>query len=326
MELTVRRAESWDEFKEAWIQAMQFLPWYHEPNPADYLHETEIKELQNEFENIDHYFLLAIADDGSAKGVLEFKCFDSYAANGVVMPGVPIKYRNSEAAHALLEYQKVALIERNISRIVATLKYRDTESASWHHDILKQNDFKINRPESVQMIARIDNLEKPSSNPEEFQIKHRDEFTLDDFSQFAIRSYASTPEDLSIHGWDSSVTNPDVVKVIHKRTMDGVFGNSPSKWWKVAIIDEKPAGYIIGFHIPPRSRGIIGNLGVFPEFRKRGIAAFLIHSLFQEFKDQKLAYAMVGTPSNNTPAIRAYTKAGFRIANYLTQYLREISI
>ncbi|MFW9851290.1 MAG: GNAT family N-acetyltransferase [Candidatus Thorarchaeota archaeon] len=326
MTLSVREANSWDEFKEPWIKSMRHLPWYNKPNQADYIPEIELKELESEFDDEDHYFLLAVEDDESIKGVLEFKCYDTYAANGIVMPGVPLENRNSDAARLLFEHQQKILRERNIPRVVATLKYRDIQYAKWYLETLESEDFIVNRPESVQMIAEMSKFDGILSPLDKIHIKFRNDFNLDEFTEFTIKSYASTPEDLSIHGWDRAVTEPDTIRIIHKRTMDGVFGHSPSNWWKVAILDENPVGYIIGFHIPPRSRGVIGNLGVFPEYRKRGIAVFLIQSMFQEFKDYGLQYVMVGTPSNNTPAIRAYTKAGFQKANYLTQYLREIQL
>jgi ribosomal protein S18 acetylase RimI-like enzyme len=326
MTVTIHRAERWEEFEEILIKSMQEMPWFSYPNPADYLIREELEELHADFENVDHYFLQGKTDDGTSMGALEFTCYQSHASNGIMMPGVPEKYRDSGVGAALLNHQEEILRERKISHLVATLKFRTLESVQWHIDLLRQHGFKEHRPEGIQMIATLDAVEN-SSDDTEIQFRNRDNYTLEDFTQFAIRAYASTPEDLAIHGWDRSVTDPEVIRQVHTRTFEGGHGYSPSQWWKVATLEGVPAGYIIGFDFDPtsnRKRGVIGNMGVFPEFRRKGIALSLIRTLFQEFKNAGLEYAMVGTPHNNIPAILAYEKAGFREANRLRRFLKEL--
>ena len=56
------------------------------------------------------------------------------------------------------------------------------------------------------------------------------------------------------------------------------------------------------------ARGIIAQLGVFPEFRRRGIGMVLIDELFRVFKQHGCAYSFVGTPKANDPALELYCK------------------
>ncbi|TFG25942.1 GNAT family N-acetyltransferase, partial [Candidatus Thorarchaeota archaeon] len=103
--------------------------------------------------------------------------------------------------------------------------------------------------------------------------------------------------------------------------LGGRFGRSPHEFWKVALIDDMPAGFIGGFikegkHLPVT--GVLGPLGVFPEFRRLGVGVFLVSELFKSMKNHGCEYAAVGTPSNNRNAIAMYQKAGYKLNCHLS--------
>ncbi len=326
MNYKISHAESWDEFGLIWDSSLGQFSWFTDPNPADYNANIEREELINEFNDENHIYLIAKDEDGNGLGILEFTCRNNHARNGIMMPGVPDPFKYTNIGDALLEYQEYYLKNRGITTLTSSIKYASKQNVEWHFDTLQRNGFKMSAPEGYQMVVNLQYLTalRVTNN---YEILTRKDFQLEDFIDFAIRSYASTPEDLQIHGWDEAVTNPEHIRAIHQRTIDGGFGLSPPEWWRVITKDDQPLGYILGFEINPDLEhrvGIIGNLGVFPEHRRKGLAGYLIHSLFNEFLKAGIEYARVGTPTINTRAIGAYVKSGFKEANRIQFFTKEL--
>ena len=326
MKYNISHADFWEEFEEVWIAALKSQRWYNSPNIVDYNPYSEREELKDDFENDDHIYLIARDEDGVGVGVLEFKCYPNYAKNGVMMPGVKDSCKQFNIGDALLQFQEFYLKNRNIEPIISSIKYTSREEVEWYFDTLTRNGFKMNEPEGFQMYVNLESIES-FEGTDQYRMLTRNNFAPEDFVEFAIRSYASTPEDLQIHGWDKSVTEPDQIRAIHKYTIDGAFGKSPSEWWRVIEKDKNPLGYILGFELEPERKtrvGTIGNLGVFPEYRRQGLAVLLIHSLLREFQNDGIQYARVGTPTMNVRAIGAYKKAGFIDGNRIQFFRKDI--
>lgn len=326
MKYNITHAESWDEFKETWLDCMRPQEWYYDPSPVDYNGFSEEEELRNNFENENHIYLLAQDESGNGVGVLEFVCYPKIARNGIMMPGVPDRFKALNIGDALLKFQEYFLQNRGIDSVVSSLKYRTKDDVSWYFDTLERTGFRMSEPEGFQMYTKLGSIDLMQEEPR-YDIKTREEFSDDDFVDFTVRAYASTPEDFEIHGWDLSVINPEHIKEIQNRIREGAFGRSPSSWWRVITENDTPLGYIIGFEIDPTDSprmGYIGNLGVFPEYRRRGAASLLIHSLFREFIEEGIEYARVGTPTMNTKAIRAYEKTGFKEGNRIQFFRKNI--
>ena len=327
MEISVRPAESWSEFEDVWNESMKHLYWFTDATPADYQRERDLKELENEFASENHTYLIARDADGNALGTLTYSITSSYARNSIMMPGVPMVSRRLNVELALFAYQERMLRGAGIKTIFSSLKYRTRTEVDWYFDTLTKNGFIESEPEGYQLLVSLDDISSRLKNPGTVAFRTRDAFSTDDFVDFTMRAYATTPEDLAIHGYDRSVTVPEHIRAIHQRVINGDFGKSPPEWWRVATRDETAAGYILGFETEPLRDprlAIIGNLGVFPEFRRGGIAVSLIHSLFNEFLQSGIEYVMVGTPTHNIPAIGAYKRAGFHEANKIQFFRKDL--
>jgi GNAT superfamily N-acetyltransferase len=327
MEFDIISAESWGEFEEHWIGSLEYLPWFKNPNPADYQAEIERKKLHEEFNHDNHVYLLGKPNKDETFGVLEFTIEESQARNGVMMPAAPQIYHNSGVGSALLHYQEQILVERGVKRVSSVLKYRSRQNVQWYYKVLEEKDFRKNGPECVQMMLCLDRLNPAYNKTRDLEFKIRTDFKMDDFVEFCLLSYNSTLDDRAIHDWDLTVTNPKHVRDTHRMIVDGVYGDSPPEWWKVAVMDEKPVGYIIGFcpaNIGKPDLGIIGNLGVFPRYRRRGISVALVNALLMELKESGKSWAMVGTSVNNVPAIQVYSKIGFSEANRVQFFVKKL--
>ena len=76
---------------------------------------------------------------------------------------------------------------------------------------------------------------------------------------------------------------------------------------------EKTAGYCWTCIVPTSTgvRGIIGMIGVVPEFRGQGISSSILASGMKYLKSIGVEDIGLEVDSNNTPAIRLYTSVGF---------------
>jgi ribosomal protein S18 acetylase RimI-like enzyme len=326
MKFSISHADSWNEFKETWLECMRPQEWYYDPTPVDYNGISEEEELRNDFENEDHVYLIAKDESGNGVGVLEFMCYPNFARNGIMMPGVQDQFKALNIGDSLLRFQEFYLQNRGINIVVSSVKYKSREDVNWYFDTLSRTGFKMSEPEGFQMYTNLNSIDI-TPEKSDYVIKTREEYSDADFVDFAMRAYASTPEDLEVHGWDLSVTDSVHILAIHNRTRGGGFGRSPPHWWRVISKNKNPMGYILAFEINPTDSprvGTIGNLGVFPEYRREGLAITLIHSLFLEFIKEGIEIARVGTPTINTRAISAYRKAGFIEGNRIQFFRKEI--
>lgn len=206
-------------------------------------------------------------------------------------------------------------------------QYGSPETADWHINLYRKCGFKQRGPVYVQLLADLScvPIEKPA-HIADFTITTSESYTLKDFSEFVLKAYSSITEDRAIHGWDMFVSIPDEILKGLRSIKKGKHGLSPFELWKIAEVQGEPAGFIISFMPDDRYRppyGVIGLIGVFPEFRRRGIAHTLISEMHKCFRAHGCHYAYVGTPKTNEKAINLYKKAEytpiFELINFESQ-------
>ena len=107
----------------------------------------------------------------------------------------------------------------------------------------------------------------------------------------------------------------------------GKHGLSPPECWKIGLVEGEPAGFAVSFMPKDKYRpsyGVIGLIGVFPEFRRRGIAYALIAEMHKCFRKHGCRYAYVGTPKTNKNAISLYKKVGYKTVFELINFEKQL--
>jgi mycothiol synthase len=59
-------------------------------------------------------------------------------------------------------------------------------------------------------------------------------------------------------------------------------------------------------------RGIIGMIGVVPDYRGKGVSRHVLHAGMQHLRSIGMAEVGLEVDGNNDPAIRLYTSTGFK--------------
>ncbi|KCZ80466.1 hypothetical protein H312_02142 [Anncaliia algerae PRA339] len=74
-----------------------------------------------------------------------------------------------------------------------------------------------------------------------------------------------------------------------------------------------------------RNTGTIAMLGVLKEYRKHGLAKFLVKLILNSFYNKGITTVYVDTNESNIPALKLYKSIGFVIINYFERYYTDCS-
>ena len=302
---------------------MQGVYWFRETHFFDYTREEESMVLEKQFKEQGNIFL--VASDPQPVGVLGICVSGEHGTIRRYEPAVKEEYMDKSVGEALLaEGMRLASL-KGVKTLRTTLRFPHHAPIPWQAALFRDHGFVDGREPGVQLIADLDPL-----NPEPMDIETTacDEFPLDEVARFVLRAFTATPEDRAIHEKDHNVTRFGPTLQTLRAIWDGRYGKTSPTFRKVALINGKPVGFIISFIPEPRSRGpygTIGCLGVFPEYRRRGIATRLVSDTLWLFKGHGCRYVYVGTPERNIKAIRLYEKLGFEPIFRIHFYEKKIS-
>jgi len=310
-----------EEYLESWKRAMGDTPWFKEPRLFDYHPDQMMEEIRQEFEKTSNVYLIAKSGLGEgALGVLGVRVEGSVGTLGRWEPAVPLKYRESKVGEALLGEALSRLRERHVSNVKCMLKFplNQPQTARWHTRLYKECGFSEKKPSSIMLLTNLSKVKVSKTPPTitDLQIIVGKGFSLKEFAGFTRRAYLTAPEDRAVHVNDPFISNPETVLRTLRAIREGKMGSSPPECWLVARVKDTVVGFIIGF-MPKKSNyrpahGVIGELGVFQEYRRKGIATALITELFKSFRKLECEYSIVGTLKTNKPAIALYRQMGYR--------------
>ena len=313
----IKQVQSVEKFLKYWTQAMADTHWFKEPILFHYTCDEVIEEIRKEFAEPNLHLVAKTRNTKEVLGVLRVKIQGNVGMLGRWEPAVPSKHRSTKVGAALIQKAFSWLRANNVLKVKCVLRYPSDkpETGNWHIILYEKCGFRQKGPRSVMLLADLFKTEMFPSKVKNLHLVNRDEVSLEEFVDFTMKAYASTAEDRAIHGFDPNVSRREKNIKVLQAIKRGNFGFSPPECWKVALLEKEVVGFVIGF--VPKSKyrpahGVVASIGVFPEFRRRGIAYALIDEIQECFKEHGCKYSYVGTPKTNHPAIRFYQKAGYK--------------
>ena len=320
--MKIVESEDWLTYRSTWEECMKDYYWYKNDPVFDWNKHEELDEMESDFGKPGNVFLEA-HQDNKIVGVFSFRHRGKQASLMRWEPTVLVSSGATQVRKALLSYAENLLSNKGAERITVTVKHPadNPDITKPLIELYKQSGFKPYQPVSVDLVTHLNDIPQPPSMSESVSIDPHLGNVPENIGKWCVKAYGSTPEDLEIHGFDNSVTDYDTAVAAMGSIMRGRLGESPNEFWKVALVDGEVAGFIGGFIKESKYKpvtGILGPLGVFPEFRRQGIGVFLISELFKSMKSYGCEYSAVGTPFANTNAIRMYEKAGYKMNCHLT--------
>lgn len=315
--MKIVESTDWPVYKSTWNECMKDYYWYKNNPVFDWNKDDELEDMRSDFGKSGKVFLEA-HKDGKIVGVFSFRYRGKQASMMRWEPTVLKPSEDNEFQKALLNYALDYLSGKGVERVRVTIKHPagNPDVAKHLLELYKQSGFENYQPVSVDLVTNLDDIPSPPSMQDNVSIDPHQGTMPENIGEYCVRAYGSTSEDLEIHGFDKSVSDYDTAVSAMGSIMGGRLGHSPDDFWKVALVDGEPAGFIGGFIKESKHKpvtGILGPLGVFPEFRRLGLGVFLVSELFKSMKSHGCEYTAVGTPLANTNAIRMYEKAGYRM-------------
>lgn len=317
MTLEIVEIESWEEYRQAWEKCAVDIPWVKEDKLLFLNKDEELDELEQAFENVDNIFLGAkLSKNDEIIGCLSILVRGNNARIGRWEPVISDQHKNTAAKKLLLKKGIERLREQNIETLGTTLKYEvnDPDAAIDLLKLLESFGFKNRIPPALQLYQDLSKYQGSTKPTTPIEIKTRSSYDISDFCKFAQLSFATLEEDIAMHSWDAITSDYDTCMKFSKFMLDGNMGYSPEDFWLVAIIENEPAGYLLAYapNRPDKLQlGMIGELGVLPDYRGKGVATKLINEILLKFKDNDYTHSYVGTPDTNIGAIKVYEKNGF---------------
>jgi len=310
-------SEDWPTYKSVWNECMKDYYWYKNNPVFDWNKDEELEDMESDFGKPGRIFLEA-QEDGKVAGVFGFRYRGKEASMRRWEP-VVLEHTGDIAIHnELLVHALDYLSEQGVERITVTIKYQvgNLDDANHLFELYRESGFSRYQPDSVDLVTKLDDIPRSPLIQDNISIDPHQGTIPENIGKWCVRAYGSTPEDLEIHRFDKSVTDYDTAVAVFKSIKGGRLGHSSDDFWKVALVDGEPAGFIGGFIRKAKYQpitGVLGPLGVFPEFRRLGLGVFLVSELFKSMKSHGCEYTAVGTPHANTNAIRMYEKAGYKM-------------
>ena len=325
--MKIVESSDWSLYKFAWEKCMKDYYWYKENPIFDWNKEEELKEMESDFGKPGRVFLEAHEDE-EIVGLFGFRFRGKEASLRRWEPTSVTHSKDGEVEKSLLEHGLDLLSEKGVERAKVIVKYPHGNQKVVSHllELYGNSGFERYQPDSVDLVANLSKVPSYSPKGSNISLDSNQGIIPENIGEYCVRADASTPEDREIHGFDISVSDYDTAVAVFRSILGGSLGPSPSEFWKVALVDDKPAGFIGGFikesnHGP--KIGVLGPIGVFPEYRRLGIGRYLLSEIFNAMRNHGCEYTAVGTPAANKNAIAMYQKAGYKLSSYLT-YLEKI--
>jgi len=312
----VREEASPERFVAAWEECMKGAPWFDSDVMFWYGPEEEIKRLRSTHGENGLFLVAGQGSEPEPLGVLSALIRGGVGKIGPWEPGVTHAGRRMGVGEALLRGACEKLGDRGVEKVEFTLRYPcDTPAqAAWLDGLYRGCGFSQRGPTGLQMLVDLSQtVELGAEDIRELRITGRENLSIDDIVGYTLRAFTSDPRDETYFSWDPLTTTPDGAQ----RFFEGIFsqemGRSPPEFFRVAWIEGEPAGFAGSFAgKSDETRGIVGPVGVFPEYRRRGIATALVLSACDALRSEGYRYAYLGTHVDNMPARRMYEGIGFK--------------
>jgi ribosomal protein S18 acetylase RimI-like enzyme len=327
--LTIEPTDSWERYKPSWVKCAEHLPWFGTNIPFDYDRREQLGELERDFDE-ENLFLTASTQDGDVVGVLGITLKGEEGQLRAWEPAVLPDYHDRGVGKALLEEGIREAKRRGVEAIRCRLRYPcdAVESASWHLQIYEGFGFEQIAPLGLHLLAELTQQDTGNAPPVQgLKITGREGLGVEDLVEYMLRAFTSDPEDETYFSWDPLVSTREGARDFFESLLRGERGYSPPELFRIAWIKGDPAG-LVGSFVPKWEYrplyGVIGPVGVFPEYRRRGIAHSLILEVFERLKGRGCEYAFLGTHQNNWAALGLYEGIGFKPSSYLHNFEKKI--
>jgi GNAT superfamily N-acetyltransferase len=320
LKIIIGESSDSEEYVSAWGKAMQGLYWYQSDPVFDFNRDEETADIKATLGKENNTFLIAREKkSGEDVGVMDFTLRNGVAVIRRWEPGVQDSLRSTSVGGELFKEAMKQAKKQGAKRMRVLVKHPHDrpEVAEWHLRLYQEFKLRQTGKTSVDLTMALKKPLRPVAPKMDYEVVTGERLASHELAHYIVRAYSSTPEDLKMFEYDSSLTDREQANQFVERVLSGSFGPAPNEFRRVLLMNGEPTGFVGAFAIESPFKpltGVLGPVGVFPEFRRQGIARFLVEQTLEALRMFGCEYAAVGTEEANVKAIRLYEKVGFRLA------------
>jgi ribosomal protein S18 acetylase RimI-like enzyme len=312
----IREEASLEMFLASWEEIMKCAPWFDSDVMFWYRPKEEVERLRYIHKDNGLFLVASRGCNSKTLGVISVQIQGRVGKIGPWEPGVTQTGSRRSIGEALLQGTWKRLGKRGVEKVEFTLQYPyDTPAQGvWLDRLYRGCGFDQREPIGLQMLVDLSQMEEYEvKDTRGLKITSRENLTIDDLVDYTLRAFSSDPHDMTYFSWDPLTTTRDGAQRFFKGTFGQETFRSPPEFFRVAWIDGEPAGFAGSFaRKTDETRGIVGPVGVFPEYRRRGIATALVLSACDVLRSKGYRYAYLFTHGDNLPARGVYERIGFK--------------
>jgi ribosomal protein S18 acetylase RimI-like enzyme len=145
---------------------------------------------------------------------------------------------------------------------------------------------------------------------------------------FTIRPFRPGQDDRAVHLLEEATfaEHWGQVSRTYEEFVKDWFGSSSfdPELWVIAEVGDRPVGFAIGVARP--DHGWVSDIGVLPDFRRRGIGEALLRRMFELFAARGFPQARLNVDAANaTGATRLYERAGMHPTHRWVVYAKVLT-
>jgi len=327
---SIEECQDWTEYSDAWNEMMKEFYWYKESPVFDWNRDEELDAIRSDIGKDGRLFIVA-REKKTARiiGLL------GATFNGVTSqlrrwePATLSEVAGTQVAKDLVNGMMRRLKEKGVRVVRVLLKYPhgNPESTSFLRELFTTTGFRQVGQPGVDLVLKLHQTIRPVEPKVDYEVRTGESLTPEEMAEYVIAAYASTLEDRALFEPDSSVTEYDGALEFVSRVVRGDLGPAPSEFRRALFVDGEPAAHVGAFVNESAFKpltGVLGPVGVLPQFRRKGIGRFLVEQVLEALRRFGCEYAAAGTGASNVRAIKFYERMGFRLACDLEWYERNL--
>lgn len=324
----VRPAPSWSSYEASWEECMRHVPWRNSGVIFWYDWDVEKEGIQEAFKGGNLLLEARSVETGEPWGVLGVTLDGKEGKLRPWEPGVRPDRRETQVGEKLITEAVEMARSRGIENLKVTLRYpcNTPGLASWQDTLYRDHEFEQWGPTGLQMIADLTGevaVDEPTVKG--VDITGRESLRVEDLVHLTLEAFTSEPSDREYFSWDPLTTTEDGARDFYEGLIEGEKGVSPPEFFRVAWVCGEPVGFAGSFILcPEERRGIIGPVGVLPEYRRRGIGEAVVLGVMDVLRRDGCVYAYLGTNVDNLKAIALYEKLGFEAIFHTVRFEKTI--
>ena len=303
MNLSFRSYTSGDEetYIHVWNKGYKTCSWFAKHGPTTI--NRAKKEIEENKKDPTYQLIFALSDKKPI-GFIETKMQDE--RTGEILhynPCVIPEHWQKNAASALVEAAVKHLRKSGAQKVKFSIMGRTPDTAPYLA-LYQARNFTIQR-KAVSMTAKLDTIPEPKTHLP-LKLSTLRQLNSDAFVDLFIRCFKDSKD----RDASQIASNTEKTKQFIQQLRQREGEEHDPDGWIAASLEDKLVGFVVA--IQERDSGLIAEIGVDPQHRRKGIGAFLTTKGLQRLKERGFNQAFLGVDLGNTEAISMYEKLGFQ--------------